>query len=152
MFKASSSYVPLAKIDEYEESIGEAWKDPEAKQFKPAFTILTPEKADERGCQLSILLLPRNIGMLKHTNQNLEDAGVYGDEREPDVIRFSPVPLYNTFKECYMTAKTFEWALKVSPHISSVLKSLTDRVNLDVKTAAVQLQGRHGKRTSTQDV
>lgn len=51
--------------------------------------------------------------MLKPTNKNLEDAGVYGDEREPDVIRFSPVPLYNTFKECYMTVKTFEWALKV---------------------------------------
>lgn len=52
--------------------------------------------------------------MLKHTNKNLEDAGVFGDEREPDVIRFSPVPLYNTFKECYATAKTFDWALKVS--------------------------------------
>lgn len=114
LFKANKYYVPLDKIDDFESGVGDAWKDASAKQFKPGFTVLTPERADERGCQLSVLLLPRNIGMLKHTNKNLEDAGVFGDEREPDVIRFSPVPLYNTFKECYMTVKTFEWALRVS--------------------------------------
>jgi kynureninase len=114
LLKASKYYVPLDKVDDFEASVGESYKDPSAKQFKPGFTILTPEKADERGSQLSVLLLPRNIGMLKHTNKNLEDAGVYGDEREPDVIRFSPIPLYNTYKECFMTARTLDWALKVS--------------------------------------
>lgn len=57
--------------------------------------IITPADPEQRGCQLSV--------MVKHNgkqvfNQLLE-AGVVCDWREPDVIRLAPVPLYNTFEE-----------------------------------------------------
>ncbi len=59
--------------------------------------IITPENAEARGCQLS-LLVPK-IG--KQVFERISKAGIIADWREPDVIRLSPVPLYNTFEEVY---------------------------------------------------
>jgi kynureninase len=42
----------------------------------------------------------------------LKKHGVLSDWREPDVIRFSPVPLYNTFEDVYQ--------------FGQILKHLTD--------------------------
>lgn len=59
--------------------------------------IITPENEDERGCQVSILMLERG----KDIFNALKKHGVLTDWREPDVIRVAPVPLYNTFEDVY---------------------------------------------------
>jgi len=61
------------------------------------FTIITPKEKQERGSQLSIVCKQN----AKATFNFLTDNGVIGDWREPNVIRLSPVPLYNTFKEVF---------------------------------------------------
>ncbi len=61
------------------------------------FIIITPEKPEERGCQISIIC--------KEGGRNIFDAlmaaGIVGDWREPEVLRFAPVPLYNSFADVY---------------------------------------------------
>ncbi len=76
--------------------------------------IVTPADPHERGCQLSL----RVIGGRGMTGRNagralfefLASRGVLGDWREPDVIRISPAPLYNTFADVQRFARTVqEW-------------------------------------------
>ncbi|WOD45329.1 kynureninase [Hwangdonia lutea] len=59
--------------------------------------IITPEKPNERGCQLSIQV--KNAD--KSLHNKLTENGVISDWREPDVIRCAPVPLYNSFEDVY---------------------------------------------------
>ncbi|MBC7923703.1 MAG: kynureninase [Ferruginibacter sp.] len=66
-----------------------------------AIRILTPRNPEERGCQLS-LLVEREGRRLFDT---LAANGIIGDWREPNVIRLSPAPLYNTFEEVYRVGK-----------------------------------------------
>jgi kynureninase len=66
------------------------------------FTIITPNDAEARGCQLSILAHEHP----KELHKKLEAAGVKADFREPNVIRAAPTPLYNTFHEVWRFAKT----------------------------------------------
>ena len=57
--------------------------------------VLTPRDGAQRGCQLSIRVVggrERGRALFEH----LSARGVLGDWREPDVIRISPAPLYNT--------------------------------------------------------
>ena len=61
------------------------------------FEIITPKNEEERGCQVSILMLKRG----KEVFDALKKHGVLSDWREPDVIRVAPVPLYNTFEDVY---------------------------------------------------
>jgi kynureninase len=62
--------------------------------------IITPSRADERGCQLSMrLALPRLEA--KRCHERLIEAGVIGDWREPDVLRWAPVPLYNSYHDAF---------------------------------------------------
>jgi kynureninase len=61
------------------------------------FKIITPINAAERGCQLSIVCKQN----AKQTFNYLTENGVIGDWREPNVIRLSPVPLYNSFKQVF---------------------------------------------------
>lgn len=60
--------------------------------------ILTPSKRDQRGCQLSLRIRAGNRPG-HQVFQQLTEAGVIVDWREPDVIRVAPVPLYNTFDD-----------------------------------------------------
>ncbi len=60
-------------------------------------TIITPANATERGCQLSMLVREKGKAIF----DKITAEGVIGDWREPDVIRLSPVPLYNSFEEVY---------------------------------------------------
>ena len=60
--------------------------------------ILTLADPARRGCQLSLRLhAGRNVA--RHVFEQLEEAGVTGDWREPDVIRVAPVPLYNSYTD-----------------------------------------------------
>ncbi|MCC6284438.1 MAG: kynureninase [Phycisphaerales bacterium] len=61
----------------------------------PGLTILTPPEPSARGCQLS-LVLP---GDARSTHQRLLARGFVCDFREPNVVRASPVPLYNSFED-----------------------------------------------------
>jgi kynureninase len=65
------------------------------------FTIITPTNKAERGCQLSIVCKQN----AKQTFNYLTDNGIIGDWREPNVIRLSPVPLYNSFKQVFDTGR-----------------------------------------------
>ena len=67
------------------------------KYDEELYKIITPKNQQERGCQLSIVC-KKNA---KQIFNFLADNGIVGDWREPNVIRLSPVPLYNTFKEVY---------------------------------------------------
>ncbi|ASU34647.1 kynureninase [Mucilaginibacter xinganensis] len=61
------------------------------------FRIITPKNKVERGCQLS-LVCKKNA---RQTFNFLMENGVMGDWREPNVIRLSPVPLYNSFMQVF---------------------------------------------------
>jgi kynureninase len=71
------------------------------RQLKKGYTVITPRKENERGCQLSILVHEHG----KEVFGKLEAAGVTCDFREPNVIRVAPTPLYNTFHEVWRFAK-----------------------------------------------
>ena len=59
--------------------------------------ILTPNDPNQRGCQLSLLVRKRGKDVFTY----LTEQGIIGDWREPDCIRLSPTPLYNTFEEVW---------------------------------------------------
>lgn len=65
---------------------------------KEIYRIITPANAEERGCQLSIICRYK----AKEIFNYLMSKGIIGDWREPDVIRLSPVPLYNSFMDVYL--------------------------------------------------
>jgi kynureninase len=79
---------------------------------KPGFTIITPEEPSQRGAQLSLLFLPLGSENMRTVFAYLSDHGVIGDEREPDVIRLAPAPLYNTMTDCENAAKVLDRALE----------------------------------------
>ncbi|MFN0139548.1 MAG: kynureninase [Pyrinomonadaceae bacterium] len=62
--------------------------------------IITPREAHQRGCQLSI----RVKGGDRSLFDKISSRGVYADWREPDVIRVTPVPLYNSFIDAHRFA------------------------------------------------
>ena len=70
------------------------------------FEMITPNEPEARGCQLSLRVLSRP----RQTLDALEAAGITADHRPPDVVRFAPVPLYNTFHEVWRLAKTLREA------------------------------------------
>lgn len=80
----------------------------EDKSYNNYFKIITTDKKEERGCQLSIYM-NRNG---KKVFNAITKAGVIADWREPNVIRVAPVPLYNTFEDVLRFAEVFKKALK----------------------------------------
>ena len=70
------------------------------EQCDDQISIITPSRIEERGSQLSLTLRKQqNPG--KYVQDKLTDAGIVCDWREPNVIRVSPVPLYNTYSEVF---------------------------------------------------
>jgi kynureninase len=64
-------------------------------QLDSVLQIVTPSDPAQRGCQLSLRVVggrERGRALFEH----LAAEGIIGDWREPDVIRISPAPLYNT--------------------------------------------------------
>ncbi len=67
------------------------------KQFEQYLTVITPANPAERGCQLSIIVKENG----KQLFDFLVENNIMPDWREPDVIRMSPVPMYNSFEDIY---------------------------------------------------
>ena len=66
----------------------------------PQIKIITP---DNHGCQLS-LIVPNGVSVFN----TLSERGVVCDWREPDVIRFAPHPLFNTYLDIFNVVKILE--------------------------------------------
>ncbi|MES2629773.1 MAG: kynureninase [Bacteroidota bacterium] len=66
-----------------------------------SFEIITPRDKKQRGAQLSVLIHGKGRELFEHLMKN----GVIVDWREPGVIRFAPVPLYNSFEDVYLAGK-----------------------------------------------
>lgn len=62
-----------------------------------AYRIITPEKAADRGCQVSIYFPENGPEIFK----KITALGIAADWREPGVIRVAPTPLYNSFLDIY---------------------------------------------------
>jgi kynureninase len=76
------------------------------------FTILTPADPQQRGTQLSLALRP--LGIMPKVFEEMQRRGVIGDERQPDVIRLAPVPLYVEYEDCRQAVLVLDEALKVA--------------------------------------
>ncbi|MDW5323622.1 kynureninase [Plantactinospora sp. KLBMP9567] len=66
-------------------------------------TLLTPREPGRRGCQLSVRIGRGGAAAL--TKRLSQEYGVLVDDREPDVIRLAPVPLYSTYHDCWRAAE-----------------------------------------------
>jgi kynureninase len=64
---------------------------------KNLFRIITPRTPRDRGCQISALTDSNGKALFDY----LSAHGVICDWREPNVIRFAPVPLYNSFQDIW---------------------------------------------------
>ncbi len=70
--------------------------------------IITPNDPLQRGAQLSIRI--KNADKTLHTK--ISEEGVICDWRSPDVIRVAPVPLYNSFMDCFEFVQKLKSVLK----------------------------------------
>jgi kynureninase len=69
--------------------------------------IITPKDPEQRGCQLSIQVKNADKSLFN----TITERGVISDWREPDVIRVAPVPLYNSFWDCWRFAEILKECL-----------------------------------------
>ncbi|RZM27608.1 MAG: kynureninase, partial [Pedobacter sp.] len=63
------------------------------------YKTITPFAEADRGAQVSIIAKQGG----KEIFTQLVANNVLGDWREPNVIRLSPVPLYNSFEDVFLT-------------------------------------------------
>lgn len=82
--------------------------DINSRQTGNVLQIITPVNENERGCQVSILMLKRG----KEIFDELTKQGVIADWREPNVIRVAPVPLYNSYKDVWQFGNIINSILK----------------------------------------
>jgi kynureninase len=75
--------------------------DCNSKRKEKIIEVITPGNENERGCQVSMLMLKTG----KDIFNELTKQGVIADWREPNVIRVAPVPLYNSFEDVYRFGK-----------------------------------------------
>jgi kynureninase len=67
-------------------------------------TIITPRDLNQRGSQLSLKIK----GDPRVLQQELSAQGVIADFREPDILRFAPAPLYNSFFDVFRLAEVLK--------------------------------------------
>ncbi len=79
------------------------------ERFASKLSIITPRPDAAHGGQISIRVNPGAPGVAakgaKAIQQALLAKGVVADFREPDIVRISAVPLYNTFEDCLRFAR-----------------------------------------------
>ena len=78
------------------------------RQRNKVIEIITPVNENERGCQVSMLMLQRG----REIFDELTKQGVIADWREPNVIRVAPVPLYNSFEDIWRFGNIIESILE----------------------------------------
>ncbi len=71
------------------------------RNSKLNFQIVTPQ--NQGGCQLSLLAFENGKSLFDH----LTSQDIICDWREPNVIRMAPVPLYNSFEDCWKVGEAF---------------------------------------------
>ena len=74
------------------------------ENFDDQIKILTPKNKNARGCQLSIQFKSFNKDII---NQLYQES-VICDFREPNIFRIAPVPLYNSYLDCYKLVNIFK--------------------------------------------
>jgi kynureninase len=77
-----------------------------------AVQLITPREPAGRGCQLSFRVVGAGRGA--KVFRWLTANGVACDWREPDVIRASPVPSYNSFEDVFRFAEKLKQALEIA--------------------------------------
>ena len=94
--------IDMAAVQRKSERLFDCFRDwLQPTLFRHGFELLTPLAAEQRGSQLS----------LRHDHawpicRALIDAGVTGDHRPPDVLRFGLTPLYTRFSDLWRAAET----------------------------------------------
>lgn len=71
---------------------------------KPMFKVITPADPVQRGCQLSLHIAENGKELFNFLNEE----GIISDWREPNVIRMSPVPLYNSFEDVWKVSEALK--------------------------------------------
>jgi len=71
--------------------------DINSRHAEKIIEIITPAGEEQRGCQVSMLMLKQGRKIF----DELTSQGVIADWREPNVIRVAPVPLYNSFEDIW---------------------------------------------------
>ncbi|XP_048390637.1 kynureninase [Stegostoma tigrinum] len=79
---------------------------------KPYVTIITPSAIEERGCQLSLVFSIPTKSILVE----LMKRGAVCDQREPNVLRVAPVPVYNSYHDVYKFIKMLNESFKATAH------------------------------------
>lgn len=64
---------------------------------------VTPRDQARRGCQLSVRTTAMGANELARRLRH--EHGVIADARQPDIVRFAPVPLYSTYHDCWRVAQ-----------------------------------------------
>ena len=77
-------------------------------QKEKIIEIITPLNENERGCQVSMLMLKKG----KDIFNEMTKQGVIADWREPNVIRVAPVPLYNSFEDVWRFGEIVRTTIK----------------------------------------
>jgi kynureninase len=65
------------------------------------YRIITPSDPQQRGAQISMLTDENGKAMFDKLMAN----GIIPDWREPNVIRFAPVPMYNSYEDVWQTVQ-----------------------------------------------
>ncbi len=74
------------------------------QDFKAYLNVITPSDPAQRGCQLSIIVKENGKALFDY----LCSKDIIPDWREPDVIRMSPVPLYNSFEDIFLIGQALK--------------------------------------------
>ena len=72
--------------------------------YGSAFRIITPSDPAQRGCQLSVHIAQGGEEVFRAISRK----GVMADWRNPNVIRVSPVPMYNSYEDVYRFYEIFK--------------------------------------------
>lgn len=83
-------------------------EDINATTAEKTIEIISPKNEEERGCQVSMLMLKNGKKIFDYLSKH----SVIADWREPNVIRVAPVPLYNSFKDVWEFGNILQKALE----------------------------------------